>query len=169
MFNMMRFGAYVLFSICIGISLWLFGFTTPLTYVLGIDPQTSGATAPTGDAAYGGRPFDLKTFAERIGRLFSSQVEISKLLLLGVAIGAAALTGFSSMYFIPVILLLFIVNFVSVPISPEIIYAQCAQAQNPDSCAEDIGGLPYTIRMPLLLILNSLALMSAISFIRGGV
>lgn len=166
---MMRFGAYVLFSISIGIALWLFGFTTPLTYVLGIDNNTSTALSPTQQPVYGGKPFDLKAFAERVGRLFSSQVEISKLLMLGLAIGAAALTGFSSMYFIPVILLLFIVNFVSVPISPEILYPQCADAVNPDACATEVGGIPYYIRMPMLLVFNTMALMSAISFIRGGV
>ena len=46
---MIRFGAYILLCICLTISLWFFGFQSPLTYVLGITPNNGQALDANGN------------------------------------------------------------------------------------------------------------------------
>jgi hypothetical protein len=168
---MIRFGAYILLTMSIGISLWFFGITTPVTLILGIQPNgVGGAYDPTGVGVYQGKPFELSNFVQNIGQLMSSTGAITQLLgITAVVIGVTALTGFSSMYFIPVALLLFMVNYVAMPVSSDVLNASCMHATDPTACVNAGGGLPAFIYYPILLIFNMLTIMAIISFIRGGV
>jgi hypothetical protein len=166
---MIRFGAWVLFCLCVAISLWFFGMPTPLTYVLGLDHTAGQAYAPTGEKVYGGAPFDLTNFLQRIGALLSNTSGIGGLLgLIGGGLVVSALTGFSSMYFVPVVILLFITNFVSMPITSDVLGTNCADANDASTCTQS-AGIPVFIYYPLLVIFNFMTIMAAISFIRGGV
>ena len=166
---MMRFGSYVLFTLCIGISLWFFGMPTSLSYNLGIAPNGGQAFSPTGEPVYGGVPLSATNFIQKIGQIFSNTSSIVSLLGIGVAaIGISALTGFSSMYFIPVVLLVFIFNFIAMPMSSEVLGTVCTSPTDPGSCTQT-QGVPTFIYYPLLIIFNFLTIMSIISFIRGGV
>ena len=164
----MRFFAYTLLTLCIAISLWFFQMPTPITYVLGVS-NTGQAFDPTGKAVYGGKPMEQSDFLQKIGQLFSTTDGIARLIgfvLAGVAL--TALTGFSSMYFVPVILLLFITNFVAMPISQDVLAPNCINNIDPAACMAN-GAMPAFIFYPLLLIFNVLTVMACISFIRGGV
>lgn len=164
----MRFGAYVMFMLCIGISLWFLGIPTGITYVLGIQPAAGLAYAPTGDAVYGGKPLDLTTFVQRIGQVFTSTNGIAALIGIGTLLAVSSLTGFSSMYFIPAVLLIFITNFLALPISTDILGTHCTDAGVSSTCTQS-AGIPPFIYYPILILFNVLTIMACISFIRGGV
>jgi hypothetical protein len=167
----MRFGAFVLFMMCVGIAMWFLNFTTPLSYVLGISSTDGQAYSPNGESAYGGKPFEVTGFLERIGQFFSNPSNMGTAIgLLVVTLGLSALTGFSSMYFIPVLLMLFVVNYVVLPVNSDLLAGSCANAAQPNDCVKSIGtGLPEVIYWPLMLIFNVITVMACLSFIRGGV
>jgi len=157
-----------LFMVCIGIGLWFLGIPTGLTYILGIEPTAGMAFAPTGDAVYGGKPLDLTTFVQRIGQVFTSTNGIAALLGIGAAIVVSSLTGFSSMYFIPAVLLIFLTNFFALPISSDILGTHCSDATVSSTCTQSVGMPPF-IYYPLLIVFNVLTILACTSFIRGGV
>ena len=165
----MRFFAYVLLTLCIAISLWFFQMPTPITYVLGVT-HSGQAYDPTGAAVYGGKPMEMTNFLQNIGKLFSTTDGIARLIgFVAATVALTSLTGFSSMYFVPVILLLFIVNFVAMPISQDILAPSCINNIDPALCMTQSNGLPAFIFYPLLILFNVLTVMACISFIRGGV
>lgn len=169
--GMMGFGTYTLFTMCIAISLFWFNMPTPLTYILGINSQ--GNIDPTGSQVYAGRPMEQTNFLQKIGQLFSTPTGIAALLAFtATTLAVSALTGFSSMYFVPVVLLIFITNFVSLPIADDVLNPTCVQAADPGACVAHMNagdGLPTFLYYPILLIYNIMTVIACIAFVRGGV
>jgi hypothetical protein len=166
--GMPSFGTWTFFTLCITIALYWVGIPSSLTYVLGVNPSHGQAYGPDGNPVYGGKPFEQTTFLQRLGQLFSTNSGIAALIgffLAGVAV--SALTGFSSMYFVPVIILLFITNFTAMPITNELLAPACINTTT--ECVGTSGGVPEFIYYPMLLLFNIVSLMASISFIRGGV
>jgi len=177
---MMRYGSYVLFLLCLGVGFYLVGMPSPVLYALGGDPSHGTPLDVYNNSVYSGRPLESSTFIQRIGNILSSPSTIGSLVLILVA--TAALSGFSSMYFIPVVILLIITNYVALPwgqyfttcnTSTDADYYNAtysmttatAYYQNALEC--QTYEVPYYT--PLLLFMNIMTVMAAISFIRGGV
>ena len=166
---MIRYGAYVLLCLSIAISFWFFGFQSPLTYVLGINPSIGQAYSPDGSAAYAGQALDTTSFVQRLGQVATSSSEIVKMLGIAAAVVIiASLTGFSSMYFLPIVFLLFITNYVAMPITNNMLGTTCSDPNNSTTCVSQ-PGIPAFIYYPMLILMNSLCVMASMSFIRGGV
>jgi hypothetical protein len=151
------------------ISLWFFGIPTALTYTLGLYPEGGQAYSATNSPVYRGEPIEPMSFLTRLGNLFSNPNGIASIIaIVAASIGIAALTGFSSMYFIPLIMLVFLFNYIAMPLSAGVLGTTCQSETAPSNCVEQ-QGLPSIIYYPLLLVFNIMTVLACISFIRGGV
>jgi hypothetical protein len=112
----MRFGSYVMLMFAIAFAFYMFGQTSAIAYVLGYSDNQSPLDS-SGNPVFNNQAIESTSFLSRMGQILSSQSSIQTLLGLGVvAIGAAALTGFSSMYFIPLILLVLLAPYLLMPV-----------------------------------------------------
>ena len=126
----MRFGSYILLMFSIAFAFYLFGQQSAIAYVLGTENKqttiTSNLTAgespldSTGNPVYNNQIIEPTTILQNVGTILSSTLNIQNLVTMGaflaIAVTAAALTGFSSMYFIPLILLILFVPYLMMPI-----------------------------------------------------
>lgn len=180
----MRFGAYVLFLFAFACAFYMFGQKNAIQYVLGDTVTVNGTTISPldtgGNAVYGGKPLDASTFAQRLISLFSSPSSIAALaLILGVAGVVTALGGFSSIYFIPMVLVLIISNFVLMPFGSFFVFDQTCSAQvftqqfNNTSIVSSMLAQCQTAQIPfyepIILFFNIITVLAIVSFVRGGV
>ena len=122
----MRYASYIILMFSIAFAFYLFGQTSAIAYVLGYNNQSPLST--NGEPVYGNQLIDSTNFAQRIGQVLSAPAMMQTLLGLGVAtIIIAALTGFSSMYFIPLIILLLISPYLLMPIGMFMQDPACSQ------------------------------------------
>lgn len=112
----MRFGSYILMMFSIAFAFYLFGQPTAIEYVLGIDGP-EGPVRADATPTYNGVVVDPMSILTNAAQLLSSTVNIQSLIgLVLIVVTAAALTGFSSMYFIPLVLLILFVPYLLMPI-----------------------------------------------------
>ena len=119
----MRFGSYILLMFSIAFAFYLFGQPTAIEYVLGVSRPGYGPGGSIGpvraDATptYNGVVVDPVSILTNAARLLSSTVNIQSLIgLTLLVVTAAALTGFSSMYFIPLVLLILFIPYLLMPV-----------------------------------------------------
>ena len=149
----MRWENYVLFLFSLSVVFYFFGYTSPLMKTL----SNQGCTdAKIAEAKANGTELncvvDAASLLKAIAQNITSDKSLEDLLLISV-VGFAALllTGFGTIYLIPLIMLLTLLNYVVFPIS---FIADPA--------------LPDFVKYPLVVFFNLLTVFAISSYVRGG-
>jgi hypothetical protein len=178
----MRFAAFILLTLSISIGLYFFGFTSAMGYTAcqmanektfginssinntdqgtwnscalnGMTPQRMGEATASNPQAF---LFEPATILRAAGQIVTGANNSGFLLIFGAAVAAtliaAFMGGFSANFVAPIFLLFIILEFYIFPFS--FLFNQT---------------LPAPFGFLIVIILNTLTLLSIIGFIRGGI
>lgn len=151
----MRFSAYILFLLAVCIPLFLFGYDSMATRLLGHNNITVGNTNTTiiNDYTMGNRTAIQVTCAT--GDIYCNSTSSSGAILWAILalilgfIGVNLLLGFAAMYVIPALIMLAIINLVIIPYDFLLV-------------------LPHPIDYILFAVFNIITITAVVDFIRGG-
>lgn len=141
----MRFAAYALLMICIGIVFYMLGLTEPMVSLYDSQGGYLQLNCPEDAGVLDNQPSQCgDTF-------FSIMVTTLSMGALGIVI--SALTGYSAIYIIPIILIYVFLNIFVFPFSVLL---------NPEV-------VPTEVAVILTVIINAISALGILSFIRGSV
>lgn len=149
----MRLFSYIILLFSLSLVFFFLGYTSPLSAVLANQGCTQAQIAAAQAAGTSlNCIMDTQSFITALASNITSSTSLNTLLgIAAVGFAISLLTGFTTIYLVPLIMLLVFLNYVVFPIS---------------FIADPL--LPDFVKIPLFVFFNILTVMAMVSFIRGG-